>query len=43
MQDNEYIMCGFYCIAFIEYILAGKTLLDYTNLFLRMTVKRKTK
>ena len=26
-------MCGFYCIAFIEYMLAGKTLLDYTNLF----------
>ena len=25
-------MCGFYCIA-IEYMLAGKTLLDYTNLF----------
>ena len=23
-------MCGFYCIAFIEYILAGKT---YTSLF----------
>ena len=26
-------MRGFYCIAFIEYILTGKTLLDYTNLF----------
>ena len=26
-------MCGFYCSAFIEYMLAGKTLLDYTNLF----------
>ena len=26
-------MCGFYCIAFIEYMLAGKKLLDYTNLF----------
>ena len=26
-------MCGFFCIAFIEYMLAGKTLLDYTNLF----------
>ena len=26
-------MCGFYCIAFIEYIIAGKTLLDYTILF----------
>ena len=26
-------MCGFYCIAFIEHMQAGKTLLDYTNLF----------
>ena len=24
-------MCRFYCIAFIEYMLAGKTLSDYTN------------
>ena len=28
-------MCGFYCIAFIEYMIAGKKLLDYTNLFSR--------
>ena len=27
------LLCGFYCITFIEYILAGKALLDYTNLF----------
>ena len=33
IQDNESIMCGFCCIAFIEYMLAGKTLLHYTNLF----------
>ena len=26
-------MYRFYCIAFIEYMLAGKKLLDYTNLF----------
>ena len=26
-------MCGFYGIAFIEYMLAGKTLLDYINFF----------
>ena len=26
-------MCGFYCIAFIENMLAGKTLLDYITLF----------
>ena len=33
IQDTESIMCGFYCIDFIEYILSGKTLLNYTNLF----------
>ena len=33
IQDNESIMRGIYCIAFIEYMLAGKTLLDDTNLF----------
>ena len=26
-------MCECYCITFIEYILAGKTLLDYTKSF----------
>ena len=25
-------MCEFYCIAFIEFMIAGKTLLDYTDL-----------
>ena len=30
IQDNESIICGFYFIAFIEYMLAGKY---YTNLF----------
>ena len=24
IQDNESIMCGFYCIAFIQYMFAGK-------------------
>ena len=33
IQDNDSIMCEFYLIAFIEYMLARKTLLDYTNLF----------
>ena len=26
-------MCRFYCIAFIEDMIARKTFLDYTNLF----------
>ena len=33
IQFQDSIMCRFYCIAFIEYMLAGKTLLDYTNLY----------
>ena len=33
IQDDGSIMCGFYCITFIEYMLTGRTLLDYTNLF----------
>ena len=33
IQSDDLIMCGFYCIAFIEYMISGKTLLDYNNLF----------
>ena len=43
IQDNESIICGFYCIAFIEYTLAGKTLLDYTNLFSPNDYKKNDK
>ena len=43
IQDNESIMCGFYCISFIEYIYAGKTLLDYTNLFSPNDYKKNDK
>ena len=43
IQDNESIICGFYCIAFIEYMIAGKTLLDYTNLFLPNYYKKNYK
>ena len=36
-------MCGFYCIAFIKYILAGKILFDYTNSFSPNDYKKMTK
>ena len=26
-------MCGYFCIRFIAFMLKGKSLLDYTNLF----------
>ena len=29
IQDNDFIKCGFYCIAFIEYMLVGKTIRLY--------------
>ena len=27
------IMCGYFCICFIDFMLAGKTLTEFTNLF----------
>ena len=39
-QNNESIMCRFYCIAFIEHMFSGKTLLGYTNLFSPNDYKR---
>ena len=43
LQNNDSIMCGLYCITFIEYILAGKTLSDYTNLFSPKDYKKNDK
>ena len=33
IQAYDSIMCGYFCIEFINYVLKGNTLLDYTNLF----------
>ena len=33
IPDNNSIMCGYFCILFIEYMLKDKTLTDFTNLF----------
>ena len=29
----ENLMCGYFCIRFIDFMLAGNTLVDFTNLF----------
>ena len=26
-------MCGYFCTGFIDFMFAGKTLIDYTNMF----------
>ena len=33
IKCDDSIMCEFYCITFIEYMIRLKTLLDYSNLF----------
>ena len=43
IKGNESIMCGFHYIAFIEYMLAGKTLLDYINLCSTSSNKKNDK
>ena len=33
VQANDSLMCSYFCIGFIDFILVGKKLTDYTNLF----------
>ena len=33
IQAYDSIMCGYFCIGLIDFMLVGKTLTDYTNLF----------
>ena len=32
IQTCDSIVCGYFCIGFIDFMLAGKTLTDFTNL-----------
>ena len=36
-------MCGYFCFGFIEFILKGKSLLEYTNLFSRNDYRKNDK
>ena len=33
MQAYDSIMCGYFCIGFIDFMFKGKTLTEFTNLF----------
>ena len=33
IQAYDSIMCGYFCIGFIDFMLKGKSLTDFTNLF----------
>ena len=40
IQAYDSIMCGYFCIGFIDFMLKGKTLTEYTNLFSPNNVKK---
>ena len=33
IKAYDSVMCGYFCIGFIDFMIAGKTLTDFTNLF----------
>ena len=33
VQANDSVMCAYFCIGFIDFMLAGKKLTNYTSLF----------
>ena len=42
VQANNSVMCGYFCIGFIDFMLAGKKLTDFTSLFSPMILKKMT-
>ena len=40
IQGYDSIICGYFCIGFIDFMLAGKTLSDFTNIFSPNNLKK---
>ena len=40
IQAYDSIMCGYFCIGFIDIMLVGNTLIEFTNLFNRIIFKK---
>ena len=43
MKVYDLIMCGYFCIGLIDFMLKGKSFLDYTNLFSPNIMRRMIK
>ena len=39
-QVYDSIMCGCFCVGFIDFMLAGKTLTEYTIFFHQITLRK---
>ena len=42
-QAYDMIMCGYFCVRLIDFMLIGKCFLDYTNLFSRNDYEKNDK
>ena len=40
IQEDNSIICGCFCIGFVDFMLAGKKLTDYTVYFLHMILRK---
>ena len=40
IQAYNSVMCGYFCIGFIDFILSGKTLTDFINVFSPNSIKK---
>ena len=40
LQVYDSVMCGYFCIGFIDVMLKGNNLIDFTNLFSRNNFKK---
>ena len=40
VQANNSVMCGYFWIGFIDFMLAGKKLTDFTNVFFLMNLRK---
>ena len=43
IQARNSIICGYFCIGFIDFMLKGRNLLDYTNSFSRNKYEKNDK
>ena len=40
IQAYDSIMCGYFCIEFIDFMLKGKPLTEYTNIFHQIILRK---
>ena len=43
LQTYDSIICGYFCIGFIDFMIAGKSLIDFTSLFSLYDFKKNDK